>query len=115
MKYLLKYLSIIAISTPLAHAAKPLDVLQAGMSYSEVKNTLLQQQWLPVNNTQINASSLYAQELYEQGLLEVSDCISMELDACWFEYSKGKQLLRVKTVTRQLLLDSYQLKNKSLK
>lgn len=75
-------------------------------------NVLLQQQWLPVNNTQINASSLYAQELYEQGIIEVADCISMELDACWFEYSKGKLLLRVKTVTRQLLLDSYELKKR---
>lgn len=112
MKHWLKYFSIMAISIPFAHAAKPLDVLQAGMSYSEVKNTLLQQQWLPVNNTQINASSLYAQELYEQGIIEVADCISMELDACWFEYSKGKLLLRVKTVTRQLLLDSYELKKR---
>lgn len=112
MKHRLKYLSIMAISIPFAHAAKPLDVLQAGMPYSDVKNTLLQQQWLPVNNTQINASSLYAQELYEHGIIEVADCISMELDACWFEYSKGKQLLRVKTVTRQLLLDSYELKKR---
>ena len=45
MKHRLKYLSIMAISIPFAHAAKPLDILQAGMPYSDVKNTLLQQQW----------------------------------------------------------------------
>jgi hypothetical protein len=34
------------------------------------------------------------------------DCVSMELDGCWFKYRKGKEVFDVKTITRGLRFDS---------
>lgn len=87
-----------------AHAELP--NFKAGQPYQEVKAELIKQGWQPVKNTNITGSSLYAQDIYLQGLEEVVDCISMELDACWFRYKKGKQSLEVKTITRELKFDS---------
>ena len=41
-------------------------------------------------------------KFYGQGLVEVVDCISMELDGCQFRFSKGKQVLELKTITRPI-------------
>lgn len=80
-----------------------------GSSYDEVKKRLIATGWEPINNANIKASSLYAQDLYELGNQEVVDCISMELDGCWFKFKKGKQILQVKTITRKLTLEKIDL------
>jgi hypothetical protein len=79
---------------------------KAGQPYQEVKAELIKQGWKPVKNTKISNSSLYAQEVYQQGMEEVVDCVSMELDACWFRYKKSKERLEVKTITGALKFDS---------
>jgi len=94
-----------------AQSDRNLDFIQQGMPYSDIRAELIRQHWDAVNNKKINASSLYAQTLYEQGFIEVSDCISMELDACWFIFKKGKTILNIKTITRSLSVESYVLKN----
>ena len=87
-----------------AHAEPP--SFSAGQPYQEVKAELIKKGWQPVKNLKIGNSSLYAQEVYQQGLEEVVDCVSMELDGCWFRYKKGKERLEVKTITRALKFDS---------
>jgi hypothetical protein len=86
-----------------------LPKFKAGQPYQEVKAELIKQGWQPVKNLKIGNSSLYAQEVYQQGLEEVVDCVSMELDGCWFKYKKGKHKLEVKTITRALKFDSLKL------
>lgn len=86
--------------------------IQEGTPYQDVKNTLLANGWSPIRNSKILQSSLYAQELYENGMTEVKDCISMELDSCWFIYSKNNQKLEVKTITRSLKLEKINLTKK---
>ncbi len=88
-----------------AQAKTGLPSFDKGMSYEEFKKALIEHQWKPVNNLKISNSSLYAQELYEQGMLEVVDCVSMELDGCWFYYAKKNQILEVRTITRQLKVE----------
>jgi hypothetical protein len=92
----------------LAHAELP--NFTAGQPYQEVKAELIKQGWQPVKNTKIGNSSLYAQEVYQQGLEEVVDCVSMELDGCWFNYNKGKQVLEVKTITKELKFETIKLR-----
>lgn len=87
-----------------AHAELP--NFKAGQPYQEVKAELIKQGWQPVKNAKIGNSSLYAQEVYQHGLEEVVDCVSMELDGCWFKFKKGKQMLEVKTITRELSFES---------
>ena len=88
-----------------AHAEKGLPSFDKGMPYEAFTKTLIAQQWKPVNNQKISNSSLYAQELYAQGMLEVVDCVSMELDGCWFYYTKKNQILEVRTITRELKVE----------
>lgn len=88
-------------------AANDLSFIQAGQPYKELKQTLIEQGWAPIKNTKIDRSSLYAQEVYATGLTEVTDCISMEIDGCTFKYQKGKQRLEIKTITRQLSVESF--------
>lgn len=90
-----------------ANASSALPFLKLGSPYSEGKASLIEDGWIPIKNSSIEGSSLYAQELYDQGILEVVDCISMELDACWFRYKKNNQILEVKTITRQLKIDKF--------
>jgi hypothetical protein len=90
-----------------AHAELP--NFTAGQPYQEVKAELIKQGWQPVKNMKIGNSSLYAQEVYQQGLEEVVDCVSMELDGCWFKYKKGKQVLEVRTITREFKIESIKL------
>ena len=92
-----------------AHAEVALPNFDKGMPYEDVKKSLVAEGWKPVNNLKISNSSLYAQELYAQGLLEVRDCVSMELDGCWFYYVKNNQKLEVKTITRQLKVEKITL------
>jgi hypothetical protein len=91
-----------------AHAELP--NFTAGQPYQEVKAELIKQGWQTVKNAKVGNSSLYAQELYQQGLEEVVDCVSMELDGCWFKYKKGKQALEVKTITEQLRFESLKIR-----
>jgi hypothetical protein len=91
-----------------AHAELP--NFTAGQPYQEVKAELIKQGWQPVKNVKIGNSSLYAQEVYQQGLEEVVDCVSMELDGCWFKYKKGNQVLEVKTITKNLRFESMEFR-----
>lgn len=97
-------LSIVNCSVS-AHAE--LDFIKLGLPYADVKSSLIEQGWKPIKNNRIRNSSLYAQDVFEQGMQEVVDCISMELDACTFRFSQGRQVLEIKTITRQLNVDSY--------
>jgi hypothetical protein len=89
----------------------PLSI-QAGLPYEQAKAALIADGWTPFVNSKITHSSLYAQEIFEKGLTEVVDCISMELDACTFRYIKNNGTLEVKTITRALKVDKVNLINK---
>jgi hypothetical protein len=91
-----------------AHAELP--NFTPGQPYQEVKAELIKQGWQPLKNPKIGNSSLYAQEVYQQGLEEVVDCVSMELDGCWFKYKKRKQALEVKTITKGLKFELLKIK-----
>lgn len=95
-----------------AFAADDLSFIQAGQPYQEVKQTLMDKGWAPIKNAKIDRSSLYAQDIYATGLTEVTDCISMEIDGCTFKYQKGKQRLEIKTITRQLSVESFRFYKK---
>jgi hypothetical protein len=86
--------------------------IKAGLPYDEAKASLIADGWTPLVNSKITHSSLYAQEIFEKGLTEVVDCISMELDACSFRYIKNNKTLEVKTITRALKVDKVNLINK---
>lgn len=98
------------ISCSAALAGVDLSFLEAGRSYPDAKTALLDKGWKPIKNKRIGYSSLYAQEIYAQGMEEVVDCVSMELDACVFRYAKNNQVLEIRTITRNLTLDSFKLK-----
>lgn len=89
-----------------------LSFMKQGLSYAKVKAALLEKGWTPVKNARIDHSSLYAQEIYDQGMEEVDDCISMELDACVFRFTKNNQVLEIKTITRQLTVESFRKRKK---
>ncbi len=105
IKILLIFLILLTAVSAKANSALP--VLKQGILYSEAKASLIEDGWIPIKNSRIERSSLYAQEIYERGTFEVVDCISMELDACWFRYKKKNQMLEVKTITRQLKIDKF--------
>lgn len=90
-----------------ACAASDLSFMKQGTSYSDARKILVDKGWKPIKNMNINNSSLYAQEIYLQGLEEVVDCISMEIDACTFRFTQKNRVLDVKTITRQLNLESF--------
>lgn len=98
------------MSCSTALAGVDLSFLEAGQSYPGAKTALLDKGWKPVKNKRIDYSSLYAQEIYAQGMNEVVDCVSMELDGCVFRYAKNNQILEIRTITRKLILDSFKLK-----
>ena len=75
------------------------------MFYKDARKVLINDGWKPLSNLKITRSSLYAQELYEQGIQEVVDCISMELDGCSFRFIKNNKTLEVRTITRELKID----------
>lgn len=105
---LTKILAILfMMSCSVAFAANDLSFMTEGKPYNEVKQTLIDQGWAPIKNTKIDRASLYAQEIYNMGMTEVTDCISMEIDGCTFLYQKGKQTLEIKTITRQLSVESF--------
>ena len=106
MKIKIFLIFLLFLTTVSAKANSPLPSLKQGILYSEAKTSLIEDGWMPIKNSSIEKSSLYAQEIYEQGTLEVVDCISMELDACWFRYKKKNQILEVKTITRKLKVDT---------
>lgn len=93
-----------------ALAAVDLSFLKKVQSYTDAKTALLDNGWKPAKNKRIDYSSLYAQEIYAQGMEEVVDCVSMELDGCVFRYTKNNQVLEIRTITRKLTLDSFKLK-----
>jgi hypothetical protein len=90
-----------------AFADNDLSLIKEGKPYQEVKAALSDKGWRPIKNARIAQSSLYAQEIYDQGMTEVTDCVSMELDACLFRFTKNSQILEIKTITRQLTVDSF--------
>ena len=107
--YKLYTLALCLLCMPLAYADESLIKLQEGMPYGEVKKILIAQGWQGINNQQIENSSLYAAEIYNQGMTEVVDCISMALDGCQFHFQKDGQMLEIKTITRQLIVDSFSI------
>lgn len=100
-------ITLLCLVNNTAFADSDLSFIKPGMPYVDVKTALKDKAWKPVKNNRISHSSLYAQEIYEQGMEEVVDCISMELDACKFRFYKGNQILEIKTITRQLRVDSF--------
>ena len=104
---------IILMMSSVAFAANDLSFIQSGQPYKEVKQTLITQGWAPIKNPNIDQSSLYAQEVYAMGMTEVADCISMEIDGCTFLYQKGTQRLEIKTITRQLSVESFRTYRKN--
>lgn len=92
-----------------ANAENIFPIVHQGMPYEDVKKTLIADGWKPLKNQKISGSSLYAQELYALGVTEVVDCISMELDGCWFYFTKKNQTLEVKTITRQLEFETLKI------
>lgn len=105
-------IALTLVASSVANAANDLSFITQGQPYSEVKQTLIDNGWAPISNPKIDRSSLYAQELYETGMTEVMDCISMEIDGCTFLYQKGKQRLEIKTITRQLRVASFRVYKK---
>lgn len=75
----------------------------------------MQSGWTPVNNADIDQTSLFAQEVYATGMTEVTDCISMEIDGCTFLFEKGKQRLEIKTITKQLSVESFRVYKKKVR
>jgi hypothetical protein len=105
--------SLFMLGSSLAFAANDLSFITEGKSYNEVKQTLIDQGWAPIKNTKIDRASLYAQEIYNMGMTEVTDCISMEIDGCTFKYQKDKQRLEIKTIIRQLSVESFRVYRKN--
>ena len=93
-----------------ALAATDLSFIQPGLIHQALRPSLLAKGWQPVPNPAIQNSSLYAQEIHSLGLTEVVDCISMEIDACTFQYRKNKQVLTIKTITRLGEVASFKVK-----
>lgn len=109
MKIFTQLLVVTSLSMVMHSACANVDLamITPGLPYAEVKVDLMKKGWKPIANNRIGNSSLYAQEVFEQGMSEVVDCISMELDACTFRFAQGKQVLEIKTITRQLKIDSF--------
>ncbi len=78
--------------------------------YSEVRAGLISQGWKTITNKKIQDSSLYAQDIFNQGYEEVLDCISMERDQCKFVFKKNKQLILVTTKDKTLNVESIEIK-----
>lgn len=95
---------------PLLNNAKETLII-GDRSYAEVKVELVSQGWSSIKNLKIQDTSLYAQEVFNLGFVEVIDCISMERDSCLFRFRKNKQILEVKTFGRDLKVDSYRIIN----
>lgn len=114
MKTLISLLTITLIwivnNTALANTG--MNFIKPGMPYADVKATLTNKGWKPIKNNHITRSSLYAQEIYVQDMEEVVDCVSMELDACKFRFAQGNNILEIKTITRQLSVDSFHISKK---
>lgn len=106
-------MTIMLMLSSVAFAANDLSFIQDGQSYKEVKKMLMDKGWAPIKNAKIDQSSLYAQEVYAMGMTEVTDCISMEIDGCKFLYQKNNQRLEIKTITRQLNIDSFRTYQKN--
>ena len=112
MKTLLNLISAFGMLLASAQtpAATDLSFIQPGLIHQALRPSLLAKGWQPVPNQAIQNSSLYAQEIHSLGLTEVVDCISMEIDACTFQYRKKNQLLTIKTITRQGEVASFKVK-----
>lgn len=96
-----------------ANAETILPNIHQEMFYKDARKVLINDGWKPLSNLKITRSSLYAQELYEQGMSEVVDCISMELDGCSFRFIKNNKTLEVRTITRELKIEKVNIiKNK---
>ncbi len=88
-------------------AAAPLPAKD--IPYGKVRDQLMSAGWRPAKNKRINEASLYAQDVFNNGLTEVVDCVSMEMDGCRFSFSKGHQTLLVDTYGKDLKVGSYHI------
>lgn len=110
-RYMINFSTVLMLlGTPILASARPLSIIPE-QAYADVKADLVSKGWKPVKNLKIQNSSLYAQDIYNLGFLEVVDCISMERDSCLFRLSKNKQVLEVKTFGKDLKVDSYKVIN----
>ncbi len=110
--YKIYSIALCLVGASLANADDSFTMLHEGMPYNEARNAVMADGWQAVKNKHIERSSLYASDIYNQGLTEVVDCVSMELDACRFRFEKGDKVLVVKTITRKLTVDSYTVMKK---
>jgi hypothetical protein len=94
----------------LANAQDELGFIQKEMAYSDVRASLIKKGWMTLNNPRVGQSSLYAQEIFDQGYTEVVDCISMALDGCQFRFKQKNVVLEINTITRKLLVESHIIK-----
>lgn len=113
-KYVIRFLiSLILFGTPILAFTKSIPIYPEQV-YVDAKATLVKQGWKPVKNLKIQDSSMYAQDVFNLGILEVVDCVSMERDSCLFRFSKNKKVLEVKTFGKDLKVDSYKIINSSI-
>lgn len=113
-RYMIRFLMIlILLGTPILASTKSIPIYPEQI-YVDAKAALVKQGWKPVINLKIQESSLYAQDVYNLGILEVVDCISMERDSCLFRFSKNKKVSEVKTFGKDLKVDSYEMINSSI-
>lgn len=110
-RYMISFsMAFLLLGTPILASAKPPSINHE-QAYADAKADLVRQGWRPVQNLKILDSSLYAQDIYNLGFVEVVDCISMERDSCLFRLSKNKQVLEVRTFEKDLKVDSYKVIN----
>ncbi|MDG1445148.1 MAG: hypothetical protein P8Q15_02200 [Methylophilaceae bacterium] len=74
--------------------------------YALVRAGLMSEGWQTMTNSSVQESSLYAQDVYAQGYVEVLNCISMERDQCQFVFSKNKQRIVVTTKEKAFNVES---------
>ncbi len=108
-RYMIRFsMTLILLGIPILACTKSLPIYPEQI-YADAKAALVKQEWKPVKNLKIQESSLYAQDIYNLGIFEVVDCISMERDSCLFRFSKNKKVLEVKTFGKDLKVDSYKM------
>lgn len=106
----MKLLLFITLLSSLSANAEDMDFdSYINMPYSAVRAGLISEGWQTVKNKQIEDSSLYAEGVFDQGYVEVLDCISMERDQCQFVLRKNKQLILVTTKEKALNVVSIEI------
>ena len=109
MKLLVSVTMLLSLISLSANAKDNFDN-SIGKPYSAVRASLISEGWKTVKNKKIQNSSLYAQTIFDQGYIEVLDCVSMERDQCQFVLSNNKQLILITTKEKALNVESIKLR-----